>query len=104
MHHAPQQHFRAAPGPPSHGGHGNGNANRAPLTTSASNHLTDDRFDALPLAGETHRALQEVLGFTHMTQVQAATLPVILDGSDVIAKAKTGTGKTMVRRGGGVGD
>ena len=107
MHHAPQQHFRAAPGPPSHGGHGghhgghgNGNANRAPLTTSASNHLTDDRFDALPLAGETHRALQEVLGFTHMTQVQAATLPVILDGSDVIAKAKTGTGKTMVRCGG----
>lgn len=108
MHHAPQPHFRAAPGPPPSGNHGHGhqgggnhngnhNGNRGPVATSASTHLTDHRFDALPLAPETHRALREVLGFSHMTQVQAATLPVILEGSDVIAKAKTGTGKTMVR-------
>eukprot|EP00854_Cymbomonas_tetramitiformis_P016119 gene16119-19118_t len=30
-----------------------------------------------------------------MTPVQAATLPVILSGQDVLAKAKTGTGKTL---------
>ena len=28
-------------------------------------------------------------------EVQDATLPVILQGGDVMAKAKTGTGKTM---------
>jgi len=36
-----------------------------------------------------------VLGYEHCTQVQAQTLPVILKGHDVIAKAKTGTGKTI---------
>jgi len=30
-----------------------------------------------------------------MTQVQEATLPIILQGKDVLAKAKTGTGKTV---------
>lgn len=32
--------------------------------------------------------------YTEMTPVQALTLPVILSGKDVIAKAKTGSGKT----------
>lgn len=35
------------------------------------------------------------MGFSHLTQVQAATLPVILEGHDVLAKARTGTGKTI---------
>lgn len=30
-----------------------------------------------------------------MTKVQQQTLPIILDGSDCLAKAKTGTGKTL---------
>jgi Rad3-related DNA helicase len=30
-----------------------------------------------------------------MTPVQAKTLPVIIQGTDVLAKAKTGTGKTL---------
>ncbi len=34
------------------------------------------------------------LGYTAMTPVQAHTLPLILTGKDVIAKAKTGSGKT----------
>lgn len=33
--------------------------------------------------------------FTHLTEVQDATLPAVLDGGDVMARAKTGTGKTM---------
>ena len=32
---------------------------------------------------------------TDTSQVQAATLPVILQGYDVLAQAKTGTGKTI---------
>ena len=34
------------------------------------------------------------LGYTEMTPVQAHSLPLILAGKDVIAKAKTGSGKT----------
>ncbi|PNY08991.1 DEAD-box ATP-dependent RNA helicase 31-like protein [Trifolium pratense] len=34
-------------------------------------------------------------GYEKMTIVQEATLPVILKGKDVLAKAKTGTGKTV---------
>ena len=33
--------------------------------------------------------------YTHMTPVQAGTLPIIISGVDVLAKAKTGTGKTL---------
>eukprot|EP00887_Chlorella_sp_A99_P001294 scaffold14.g1294.t1 len=58
-------------------------------------YLTDTTFASLPLAAPTQRALAEVLRFTHLTAVQEATLPAVLQGGDVMAKAKTGTGKTM---------
>ena len=35
------------------------------------------------------------LGFTQMTPVQAQSLPLVLAGKDVRAKAKTGSGKTV---------
>lgn len=35
------------------------------------------------------------LGFEHMTAIQAYSLPHILQGQDVIAQAKTGSGKTV---------
>ncbi|MEA3553405.1 MAG: ATP-dependent RNA helicase DbpA [Campylobacterota bacterium] len=35
------------------------------------------------------------LGFSKMTEIQEKSLPLILDGEDVIAKAKTGSGKTV---------
>ena len=35
------------------------------------------------------------LGFTQMTPIQEKSLPFILDGFDIIAKAKTGSGKTV---------
>ena len=41
------------------------------------------------------RALSEVLGYSHCTNVQAESLPVMLGGIDVVCKAKTGTGKTL---------
>ncbi|HCW45934.1 MAG TPA: ATP-dependent RNA helicase DbpA, partial [Erwiniaceae bacterium] len=34
------------------------------------------------------------MGFDAMTPIQAASLPAILDGRDVRAQAKTGSGKT----------
>jgi ATP-dependent RNA helicase MSS116 len=58
-------------------------------------HLTDSTFASLPISDPSKRAILEVLGFQFMTEVQAATLPVVLRGEDVLAKAKTGTGKTI---------
>lgn len=41
----------------------------------------------------TLKALQR-MGFTAPTPIQAQTIPIMMDGHDLIAKAPTGTGKT----------
>ncbi|WP_427911608.1 ATP-dependent RNA helicase DbpA [Ramlibacter sp. MMS24-I3-19] len=50
-------------------------------------------FSTLPLAAATLANLQR-LGYTEMTAIQAAALPPALLGKDLIAQAKTGSGKT----------
>ena len=35
------------------------------------------------------------LSFTHPTPVQAAAIPLALDGKDILARARTGSGKTL---------
>jgi ATP-independent RNA helicase DbpA len=50
-------------------------------------------FSTLKLKPELLSNLSEV-GYTEMTQVQARTLPKLLAGVDVLARAKTGSGKT----------
>lgn len=35
------------------------------------------------------------MGFENMTEIQAKTIPYLLDGKDVVASAKTGSGKTL---------
>ena len=52
-----------------------------------------DGFDALPLAPHMLANLAQ-LGYARMTPIQAASLPVALLGQDLIAQAKTGSGKT----------
>lgn len=55
--------------------------------------LSTQSFSALNLPAEQISNLTE-LGYTEMTPIQAASLPAILQGQDVRAKAKTGSGKT----------
>ncbi len=55
---------------------------------------TQGTFAALSLAPPLAQAI-EVLGFSQMTPVQAHTLPSLLAGKDVIAQARTGSGKTV---------
>jgi ATP-dependent RNA helicase DbpA len=50
-------------------------------------------FSALPLGAAQLANLQQ-LGYETMTPIQAASLPPALAGQDVIAQAKTGSGKT----------
>ena len=50
-------------------------------------------FATLPLSAAMLANL-DALGYTSMTPIQAQSLPVILKGQDLIAQAKTGSGKT----------
>ena len=52
-----------------------------------------NQFDSLDLKPALLGNLAD-LGYTEMTLVQAETLPVVLAGADVLARAKTGSGKT----------
>lgn len=51
------------------------------------------KFDGLDLKPELLGNLAD-LGYTEMTMVQAEALPLLLAGVDVLARAKTGSGKT----------
>lgn len=53
----------------------------------------NEKFNKLPLKKELLDNLAE-LKFDSMTPIQAKSLPIVLDGKDIIAQAKTGSGKT----------
>ncbi|MBC7396567.1 MAG: ATP-dependent RNA helicase DbpA [Bdellovibrionales bacterium] len=50
-------------------------------------------FSDLPLAPELQSVVQE-LGYEFLTPIQAETIPLLLEGRDLIGQAKTGSGKT----------
>ena len=50
-------------------------------------------FEHLPLSEELLRAVSE-MGFTAPTPIQSQSIPLILEGHDVVGRSQTGTGKT----------
>lgn len=64
-------------------------------TPAVSSHVSQERFADLKISNQSKRALSEVFAYEFLTHVQAKTLPVILSGKDCLARAKTGTGKTL---------
>jgi len=64
------------------------------MTESTSpNSGTGPSFTTLGLPSAMSQNLEQ-LGYRHMTPIQAASLPLTLAGHDLIAQAKTGSGKT----------
>ncbi len=55
--------------------------------------MTDTLFTSLPLSTDLIANLDS-LDYRRMTPIQQQSLPLILEGRDLIAKAKTGSGKT----------
>ena len=51
------------------------------------------RFDELPLSPELLKGIRK-MGFREMTPIQVETIPLLLEGRDIIGQAQTGTGKT----------
>ena len=56
-------------------------------------HLSELRFDTLELEDSLRKGIADA-GFEFCTPIQASTLPIALEGSDVAGQAQTGTGKT----------
>src|SRR5271154_4199711 len=65
------------------------------MTTSSTpaGKSADTPFSRLPLTPAMLANLEQ-LGYSSMTPIQAASLPIALGGHDLIAQAKTGSGKT----------
>ena len=63
------------------------------LTRAAGDTLTTESFSALGLDERLIEAL-DALGFTAPTPIQAAAVPAVISGSDVVGRARTGSGKT----------
>lgn len=61
--------------------------------TGEQNMLTETRLDALGLHENIAKGLAR-RGFTYATPIQAQTLPLALEGTDIAGQAHTGTGKT----------
>ncbi|KAL6747648.1 DEAD-domain-containing protein [Haematococcus lacustris] len=56
--------------------------------------MSTTAFASLGLSAPTAKGVEE-MGFTHMTEVQAHTIPALLSGRDVLGAARTGSGKTL---------
>lgn len=50
-------------------------------------------FSSIQISGDLQRAARE-MGFENATEIQAKTIPLILEGRDIIGRSQTGTGKT----------
>ncbi|KAI5080656.1 hypothetical protein GOP47_0003839 [Adiantum capillus-veneris] len=60
-----------------------------------SKSLTSSSFDEVSLSPLSLKALHDAFGYKTMTPMQEATLATILQGNDVVVKAKAGSGKTL---------
>ncbi|KAL3647677.1 hypothetical protein CASFOL_008645 [Castilleja foliolosa] len=56
--------------------------------------MSTEAFAALPISVPTMNAIKD-MGFPYMTQIQARSIPKLLEGKDVLGGAKTGSGKTL---------
>ena len=68
-------------------------ASSQPAQPAETPEVNTSAFAALGLTAAALRAIGD-LGFATPTPIQAQTIPLLLDGQDVIGQAPTGTGKT----------
>ncbi|CAD6215029.1 unnamed protein product [Miscanthus lutarioriparius] len=67
---------------------------KAKKKSEGSGILSNKLFSELPISELTAKAIRE-MNYTHLTQIQARSIPHLLEGKDVMGAAKTGSGKTL---------
>merc|ERR1719334_1892966 len=67
-----------------------------PTATKNASIMSDVAFESLDgkVSAHTLKAIKE-MGYTHMTEIQAQSIPPLLEGRDILAAARTGSGKTL---------
>ncbi len=55
--------------------------------------MQEKKFEKLHLSKMVQKAIEN-MGFDELTPIQAQSIPLVLDGIDIIGQAQTGTGKT----------
>ncbi|CAH1635714.1 unnamed protein product [Spodoptera littoralis] len=73
-----------------------GKENQLPISSLRPGILSNKKFSDLEgkISEQTLKSLKD-MGFTTMTEVQAKTIPLLLDLHDVVCSARTGSGKTL---------
>ncbi|KAL6552142.1 hypothetical protein OROGR_008296 [Orobanche gracilis] len=61
---------------------------------SGSGIMSTETFAALPVSEITMKAIKDT-HFHYMTEIQARSIPPLLEGKDVLGAARTGSGKTL---------
>jgi hypothetical protein len=69
-----------------------GAANRHDASTFSVDSFSDAKLKLMPALVEN---LQHKFGASHMTHIQKGSVPAMLQGADVLLRARTGTGKTL---------
>ncbi|GFP91274.1 dead-box ATP-dependent RNA helicase 51 [Phtheirospermum japonicum] len=64
------------------------------ITKTVSGIMTTEPFSGLPISDPTKNAIND-MGFHHMTHIQAASIPPLLQGKDVLATSTTISGQTL---------
>jgi len=66
------------------------------VATKNASIMSDVAFESLDgkVSAHTLKAIKE-MGYTHMTEIQAQSIPPLLEGRDILAAARTGSGKTL---------
>ncbi|XP_063402834.1 uncharacterized protein LOC134686914 [Mytilus trossulus] len=63
-------------------------------STCSKNILTESMFSSLEVCDLTQKGVED-MGFTNMTEIQANSIPHLLQGRDLMGAARTGSGKTL---------
>eukprot|EP00933_Yihiella_yeosuensis_P038003 TRINITY_DN31993_c0_g1_i1.p1 TRINITY_DN31993_c0_g1~~TRINITY_DN31993_c0_g1_i1.p1 ORF type:complete len:535 (-),score=86.20 TRINITY_DN31993_c0_g1_i1:66-1556(-) len=74
---------------------GYGDAPTLPKAPASDVEFSKHRFDDSALSPSGKKAMRDGFGFEFMTEVQSKTMEPILNGSDLVVRAKTGAGKTL---------
>lgn len=67
---------------------------RTNTITCSKNILTDEKFSSLDICDLTQKGITD-MGFVTMTEIQAKSIPHLLQGRDLMGAARTGSGKTL---------